>query len=386
MKGKGLNLNLSSRDKMLLWIVASVAVIVAAYFLGYTKLMEQVSTIEAKLSSAQSKYRELYDKNQNKDEYLANTAINKNRFNQVLSGYENGASQENSLMFLRDIEKTTGGWIKSTTFATTSPIYSFGAMASSNPEAQGQLAYQSDMVGYKTTLTLAYEAEYEEFKSLLTYINNYYSKNSIDSISMAYKEDTSIVSGTMTVSTYCITGSNRTFTNPSVDVPTGTDNLFYSSTFFPTVIAKDDKEGNYILSDYDYYVLLNASSSDMNACTVGQKGDRTGDTVLSSDANAQQKLVIKLSGSSGNYKISYTLGSLSYPAANAGSGASFTAGETLDLLIMSSARKSSADKSGVDLTVVNETDMDLNIKIVDDDVASPRVNIVERTGIINVFR
>lgn len=388
MKNKKLDVNikLSNRDKMIIWVVASVAIILLAYFFGYTKIMEQVDMYQAKLNTAQSRYRELYDKNQNKENYLNDTAMYKSRYNSILSGYENGASQDNSLMFLRDLEKTTGSWIKSTTFATTSPIHTFGAISSTNPSMAGTKAYNSDMIGYKTTLTLSYEAQYNDFKDLLTYINNYYSKNTIDSISMAYDEDDDIVSGTMTVSTYCITGSSRAFSTPKIDLPVGTKNIFFSSTFFPTIIQKNDTNGAYILSDYDYYLLLNAPASDMSACIMGQKGDRIGDSILSTNENTVQKVVIKVWGSKGNYRIMYKVGNQSYPAVNPGNGLSFAAGNTLDILIMSSARKTTADKSGADISIINDTDMDLNVKIVDDDATAPRVNIVESTGIVNVYK
>ena len=169
MKNKKLDVNikLSQRDKMILWVLASVGVILLAYFFGYTKIMEQVDIEQAKLNTAQSRYRELYDKNQNKETYIKDTAAYKSRYNSILSGYENGASQDNSIMFLRDLEKTTGSWIKSTTFATTAPIHTFGAISSTNPNNEGAMAYTSDMRGYKTTLTLSYEAQYNDFKDLV---------------------------------------------------------------------------------------------------------------------------------------------------------------------------------------------------------------------------
>ena len=288
-------------------------------------------------------------------------------------------------MFLRDIEKTTGSWIKSTTFSTTTPIYTFGAIGSSNPDTAGMRAYTSDMIGYKTTLTLSYEALYKDWQDLLTYVNNYYSKNTIDNISMTYNVGNDVVSGTMTLSTYCVTGSNRTFTPPSVDVPNGTENIFFSQIFFPTIIGKDDKEGSYILSDYDYYLLLNSATSDMNACIIGKKGDVTGDSVLASNENATQQLTVHFWGKNGTYYIKYKLGNQEYPAVNYGGGQSFAAGDTIDFLIMSSARKTSADKSGVDISIINETDKDVNIKIVDDDKTDARVNFVNQNGIFNVY-
>ncbi len=385
-----LNVTLSDRDKMLIWLVASVAIIICAYYLGYTKLNDDLTKCEAKYKTAAAKLEDLKAKSAKEEDYKKDTVIYGNRFNQIVSGYENGASQDHSILFLRDVEKTTGSWIKSTTFSTTTPIYTFGAIGSSNPETAGTRAYTSDMIGYKTTLTLSYEALYSDWKDFVEYLNNYYSKNTIDNISMTYNNGSDIVSGTMTLSSYCITGSNRNFKLPVHDFDKRKDdekkNIFFSTTFFPTIIGKDDKEGNYILSDYDYYMLLNAATSDMDACIIGKKDDVSGDSILSSNENIAQPITINVWGKGGVYYINYKLGNQSYPALNYGAGSNFTAGDTIDLLIMSSSRYTSSDKSGADITIVNESDMDVNVKIVNDDVANPRVNIVSETGYINIYR
>lgn len=383
MKDK-FNLEISSRDKMLLWVLASFLIVICAYFFGYTKLVERVDSTASQLSKARSINAELRQKNANKDTYLADTVNNKNQFNTIISGYANGTSQDASLIFLRNIEKITGGWIKSTTFSTTVPIYTFGAVASSNPNAASGQAYSTDLVGYKTTLTLAYEAEYSDWKSLITYINNYYSKNTIDNISMAYNEETNVVSGTMTISTFCITGNERKFEVPGVSVESGTSNIFNSSTFVPSNINVKDTEGNYILADYDYYMNLNAATSDMGAVIIGRRDDTEGTSLLKSADNEVKQVTLRFTGSDGNYKAYYSIGNAKYPADN--TGESFIPGDSLDVLILSSKRLSSDDKSGVEITVINETDMDVNIKVSDDDTSNPRVVFKQNQGIVNTYR
>jgi len=56
------------------------------------------------------------------------------------------------------------------------------------------------------------------------------------------------------------------------------------------------------------------------------------------------------------------------------------------MLIMSSPRVDSNDTSSINLSVTNETDMPLNIKICNDDTKSTRVNVASRTGDINIYR
>ena len=64
----------------------------------------------------------------------------------------------------------------------------------------------------------------------------------------------------------------------------------------------------------------------------------------------------------------------------------FEPGNTLDMLIMSSPRIDSSDTGNINLSVTNDTDMPLNIKICNDDTKSSRVKITNRTGDITIYQ
>lgn len=388
MKEKGkfnLDLSISARDKILLWLLASVVVIVAAYYLGYNRLTASVNAYEQQLSAAQAKNRQLVQMNADKKRYLDETEDYKKQFNAILAGYDASVKQDASLMYLNSIEQITGAWIKSTTFSSLSPIYTFGRVSSSNPGTSGSSAYKTDMQGYKRTVTLSYEATYKQWKDLVSFLNNYYSKNTIDNISMSYNAENQTVTGTMTLSTYSIVGSSRLFNKLEYSAPVGTDNIFSSSSFEPALRQPSDDDGSYILSDYDYYLLVNAPASDMDSCIVGKKGD-DGSSILSVNENAAQEVTVRFAGAGGNYTVSYAVNGKTYPATGYEAGQSFIPGSTLDFLIISSDRMQSEDKNSVNVTFVNETDMDLNVKISNDDAYNPRVSIKGTTGIVNVYR
>lgn len=379
-----LDLKISERDRALLWMLASVMTIVLAYFLGYSKLNEKVISVEQQVSAAQSKNRQLIAMTADKRKYEEGVTSYNNQFNAVIAGYENGVSQDASLMYLNRIEQITGIWIKSTTFASVSPIYTFGQIASTNPAAAGGQAYTTDLQGYKTTLTLAYEAAYGQWKELISYVNNYYSKNTIENISMSYDVENNMVTGTMTLSTYCITGSKRIYKLPEYSTPFGTDNIFSSKFFTPVVPVQADADGSSILSDYDYYMLLNSAASDMDSCIIGEKDD-DGSKLLSVNDNSVQEVTVRFAGREGNYTVQYAINGKTFPASGYEAGAAFLPGARLDFLIMSTPRVSAEDKSGASITLVNDTDLDLNVKVCNDDKANPRVTFKSRTGIINVY-
>ncbi len=223
LKGK---LAISDRDKKLLVYVFAILIVFLAYFVGYQKLSADLETSQKQVVELTKKKKDLTAKNNNRAQYESDTANYKNENVKLLDEFGTGLSQPEAIAFLNKVENITGVWIKSVSFAQPTAIYTFGAKASSNPSATDKTAYNTDMVGYKTTLNLAYEGDYEQWNTLMSYINTYQTKNTIDSISASYSETSDTVSGAITVSMYYITGKDREFTEPVFDVKTGTDNIF----------------------------------------------------------------------------------------------------------------------------------------------------------------
>ena len=134
--------------------------------------------------------------------------------------------QASRQQFLNTIESSTGVWIKSITFSDPVAVYTFGQKASSNPSNTSGSAYQTNNVGFKETINVSYEGTYAEWKNLIGFINNYEKKNTIEALTTTYNEATDVVTGTMTLALYSITGNGREFSEPKFDLKTGTDNIF----------------------------------------------------------------------------------------------------------------------------------------------------------------
>ena len=385
LKKLNIDLKISEKDKKLLLILLAFAILACAYYFGYKNLTDLTQKYDQETSILKKKQIDLAQKNSNREKYVADTKNDQNTYSIIFSNYSNGTSQDASLAFINKLEMITGSWIKSATLSDPSMIYTFGNVNSSNPSTSGAKVYSSDMQGYKTTLTLTYEAKYDQWKNLIKFVNNYYSKNSIDSIAMSYNAVTGLVSGTMTLSTYAITGSQRPFTAPKIDSPTGTNNIFSSNVFDSNKADFIDENGEYILSDYDYFILLNSATSDVDSCIIGKKNDTSKESIISENNNGTEGVTVRVAGSAGNYTIQYKLGNITYPAANYNNGISFTPGNTLDLLIMSSPRVSDADKNTIKLNIVNDSDMTLNVKVCNDDTKDPRVKYEGKTGSVNIY-
>lgn len=381
-----INLEISDRDKKLLAGLLAALIFAAAFMFGYKNLTAMAEQYDKEATTLESKKKDLVEKNNNKEKYESDLKTYNDNYNLICSNYSNITGQDAVLDFLIRTEKITGSWLKNVTVSDPSLIYTFGKIASTNPSNQGSKVYTTDMKGFKTSVTLSYEATYDQLKEYINYVNNYYSKNTIDSIAMAYNEVTKVLTGTMTVSLYSITGSQRKYTAPAFDLPSGTDNIFSSNVFVASAVKSPDSTGEYILSDYDYFMMLNPSTADVDSCIIGQKNDASKASILSKNSNDVSDVTIKFAGKAGNYTVQYKIGDTTYPAKNYEKGQTFTPGNTLDLLIMSSARISNTDKSGINLTLVNESDLTLNIKACNDDATNPRIKYASKTGSIKIFQ
>ncbi len=378
-------MKITEKDKKLLFIVASILIVFCAYFFGFRKITEKNDEMTNEISTLKSTYNNLKIMTANAAGYSEKTEKYSLEITDTMKTFDTGFSQPYTIMFLNEIQKETGAWISQAGLAQTEQIYTFGQGNSSNPSKKGQKAYSSDYSGYRTVLTLTYSASYSDFKTMINFINTYKYKCSIDSMTMSYNADSNIVSGSMVLNQYAVTGADRIFTQPYMDnLLNGTDNIFNSSIFTPGSNANIDN-GSSILEDYDLYMTLQPVKSDSDALVIGQKGDQTGTTIITNNESSMQDVTITVSGSEGDYKIAYKVGNVTYPVASYNDGAAFAPGEMLSLLVISSERTDDNDISGAKTTLVNDSDITLNVKVVNDDENSPRFIIDQKKGDIVVY-
>ena len=213
-KLKGM-LKISERDKKLLIVVMAVLIMALAYFFGYSNLSSQVDTLSTKKANLEVTKKDLKEKNNNKQKYITDTDKLSKAYAILMDKYDSGSSQPNTI-------------VKSLALSPKTSIYKFGQIASSN--TNGTSTYSSNYVGYKTSINITYEGNYEQWKHFIKYINTYASKCTIDSLAASYGESTGTVSGTAVISLYSIEGGDRKFSEPKFDSKTGTKNIFSSGS------------------------------------------------------------------------------------------------------------------------------------------------------------
>lgn len=379
-------MKITDRDKKLLCVLGAIIIIFCAYYFGFRTINNSNDDVEEQISELQVEYNSLKLMLANADKYESDTGMYEEMYDVILDKYDSGFSQEASILFLKEIQDRTGAWINQVGLAQTENIYTFGEVTTSNPYAEeGSKVYSSDYVGYKTTLSLTYQATYEQFKDMVTFINSYKYKCTIDNISMQYAPETDVVSGSLTLTQYAVTGSDRPYNNVNTGlILAGTGNIFNSEIFSGSTNINMEN-GEYIISDYDYYFSLQSSDSDMDSVVFGPKNDSAGSSTLSSDSDDVQDVYVHFFGEEGEYYVQYQIGDIQYPATAYDDGQLFLPGDELTMLVISSKRSGNDDKSGASVTIDNDTDMTLKIKVANEDSGNPRFVLKDYTGDVVVY-
>ena len=375
---------MSDRDKKLLIGLLIVAILGGSWWLS-GKIKTENEKYKTEYEELKVRYNDLETKNAYRATYQKDTETNTTLFNQVMSSFNTSLSQEQTLLFLTAVEKNTGVWLSQTSLNTVSQVYTFGKLGSSNPSKRGQKVYDTDNVGITTTSNVSYQCTYDQLKDVLTYLRENGKKVTINSMSYSYAAATDTVSGTMALTFYSIAGSDRPPMNTDInDVFIGTDNIFVSDTFVPS--ASTDSTKDKILTNYDMYLIVNKQGADKESVICGQSGDINGQSVITSNTEGHETVTIKVTGREGSYFVSYQVGARQYPAENYDIGASFICGDSIDLLIMSSARGGMTDANEISLKIINETDLTVNAAIIGDDAQTPRVNVDETSGTVVFYQ
>lgn len=372
-----MNLKISDKDLKLILVIAIVGVIALAWW-GSTKITEGNDQKEAQIRDLQARYDDLKVKDANRGYYEAETERFLKLYTGIMNKYGNGLDQEHIIMLLKAAEEKTGVWIKSANLAGISNLYTFGNVTSSNPARVGEKVYNSTEVGVNSALTINFEGKYAQVKDFIDYINTHHNKTLINNVNMSYSGTSEVVTGSMQLTTYGIIGGDEYEDLVIKSVAIGSENIFNSETFVSNVA--DGDYGQRIMTNYDLFLMLNSESSDADTVVVGTRGDIDGSKLLSTVSNIEEDVTIRITGTAGNYRVSYRIGNQTYPSDDYADGVEFVCGDTLDLLVISSSRVDSKDKAGAELQIINNSDLTLNYKVVNDDDDEPRFRLGKVTG------
>lgn len=366
-----MSMEISEKDKQLLYIVAAVLILAAAFFFGFKNFTDQKDQYKEQTKTYNDEYTQLIELQKNRTEYQNLTEQYKIDRVAILEEFEDGYNQENIIKTISDIETQDSIWIKEMSFDESAVVYEFTS--------------EKGLLGVENVMDMKFEGGYEEFKLLLKSLLDINSKTMIDKVKVKYKEDTQTLEGEISLKHYSVGTLLSEGPAVKIDLSTGVSNIFDSNVVTSNTQTSANA-GSYILSDYDICTIISPDDATIDSVIVGTTNDAKAKDSLSSDKNETVELTITVDGKEGKYTVSYKLGDETYPAKKYEKGVSFEPGDTLDLLILSSARNGDKDKVAVKANLINNSDMKLNVLVSGDDASSPRFTAVTREGDITIYR
>ena len=227
---------ISDRELKLVILFVTVILCITSYQFGYLRYHQQADRLTTENRSMRIQVEELSRKQENKAEVLMKTEENKEKAESLIGEFPVRLEQEGTTLLLRTLREYSGWKISRISYNDLSVFYSdtssadAAAVTGTVPEPSTQLQKEGwGITGYKTSVTISYQATYEGLKKGIGYINRHENRMSISDLTAAFDHTTGNLTGSMTLMLFAVDGlgrNNREVVYPKIKY--GTDNIFGS--------------------------------------------------------------------------------------------------------------------------------------------------------------
>ncbi len=360
-----------SNLKLILFLL-SLVMVGGVYMYVYKPNQEDIASLESEIETLDKRYKDLKAKEANREQYEEEIVIYTEGFEDIVAYFPANLDQEVSVMFMKGVDEIHEGEFAINTVGLGMPkqFYTLGGAAGE----EGSAAYTC----YSAAFPISYTGTYDGIKNFIDYIMNYKYRMNISSVSISYDAENDIATGSVALNAYCVTGGDREGDSVNVDVENGVDNIFIGGegSAAQTTYAYDADNGASIATQNNIKILLNNANNDTaDGIIVSAGGD---DTYVTSSENKVVNLdVVIEEDEEGKVMMTYTIGEESYTTE--------VTTEDVTIYVKSSERVDSDDKNGVKLNVENTTDLNVFVKVANDDATSPRFALGRKLGTVKVY-
>jgi type IV pilus assembly protein PilO len=157
-------------------------------------------------------------------------------------------------------------------------------------------------------------------------------------------------------------------------IDSGRSNPFYES---------DVQRDQYWTTRYDFIMNVNPISSDLPTVTLGEVGDYNRESYVYVDRNGVEVVDVEIMQDGENYYYKYKTSMESYPLNYEEEWIEFVPeNEYISMQVNSEPRSGADDESGVELNIVNESDIIFYVNILNEDIINPRIEYTEGGSVV----
>lgn len=260
-------MTITSKEKKLLLIVFGLLILVACYFLVFTKKQSENETLKEQNSSLQSRIVQLQAKIANEEEEQAEIERMNAETQSVIYSFPAFIRSEDGILDIVSMEDNQKIEVTSVTISdaqmleltsaegtadnnasgtdssdtsaasdTSNTTTDSSADASATDTAAGTDSNNNSTPGgvgttghytvYGVNSSLSYTCDYTSLKELLGLFEDHSRRRSIQELMVTFDNSTGKLDGTMSYNSYFLFGSEKPYSEMVTELPLGTDNIF----------------------------------------------------------------------------------------------------------------------------------------------------------------
>lgn len=199
-------MKISDRDKKLIMVVLLAAIIALPIFLFIKPKNDQIKQMKEELVDVDKRYDYLKDLSLKQPEYEAKIVELNTSRDEMIKGFAGGVLTENTIMFLRDVEKSEDHDVRSLVIAFAEDEETQITEASVNAST-GE--YVEPLTAIKSSVTVDYCGDYKDVVRFINYIFTYKDKMNLSAFSMDLDQETNLIGGTFVLDQYAVSGNGK---------------------------------------------------------------------------------------------------------------------------------------------------------------------------------
>jgi type IV pilus assembly protein PilO len=357
---------MTDKNKSVIIALGIIVLVLLYYFFPYKMLEEDKSSLKLEVQKLTLTYNALLTDINKEDQYREDMETF-NEENEIIAAMlPQELPQERLIYIVNDLEDYLDIEIANVSLGTQETLFTLDT----NSVLGSEYAISNEI---KTTIACSYS----QLKELIDYVNNNEDRMVLKDLSIVSNDSEGDLKVAFGLEFYGLEisgrepeeldlgefeiGKNGVF--DGFDGYTGGTNTPYSSS---SNQLQDDKA--------DFYVSLSPIISDKTSVIIGKGDDVSSVTAVYYDDNSATDIEFVLTQSDGVYYYKYKAGNDTYPN-DYSTAVAFDPGSTLEILISSDDRIGDSDLSGANATIINNTDMPVNIVYYKEDFDNPRFTL-----------
>lgn len=246
-------ITISDSDKKLLLIFFAVLIFAGSYFFIFSKNMSRASTMEENNTKDEATVQQLEMMEKSIPQVKQQITDLKKKQADIIERYPADMTTEQVIWVLQSIQDNNDFEISEVTFLMNNPLGAADAAAASTDTTEdgstdetaadtdteasadsstedGQDHAAAPVQGYYASIGIKYEADYDAFKNMLQYVNDYKDRMTITDVTSTYDSETGKLTGDMTLNMYYMTNTGKAYVAPQfVPGDKGVLNIFGGS-------------------------------------------------------------------------------------------------------------------------------------------------------------